>query len=1026
MSICNSSGQPAQELEELYSRQRSCFFPLISLVPADICWSTSWSGKGTNSSTSSSARSPHSRFHPHTRLLHNTATMARHSSAIPIVRPGSGKASAPPVIPALPKTPKPADVANRNSPFPSSEPNRDGRVSVQPRAFQPAYQHLPNSFDRQTAEAAEKSLDTRHKHAELTSPQHPPGAKSLDEDEDEDEASAFNVYARPFVPTWLSVVNTLPGRTAVTQPIKHINYDAFIADSLGPVAGFLPTPPNPSPPLPPGSITSLDPRVYEAFFQHHLGQEIEAAAQEIDAYALYGHQVLLWPVTPSSPPDQTICTLQVPGLRENSPYVEEDDVVQLRQLRYGPDGKLLGMEDWLSQMRFAEDGTWLESCQKDALGWMGVIYSARVWAVVRATETLHLRVFGLVSPRSERTEKFNVQFQLSMDRHLPMRYALSEAQCVLLGGGWLNSMLFPTFQDCDIQEQLHPGVFRQGFFDIDLNWEQKKAVESIWSRSHGTLPYLISGPPGTGKTKTIIETTLQIVQNSEGNHHIVLCAPSDPAADTLCQRLIGHLRPGQMLRLNRPCRTFAEVPGALLPFCFIRNDQFSLPPCQMLVRYKVIVATCRDSSILVRARMTNRDLWAVQKGMQDKFATINPFQPAPEPGIHWSALLIDEAAQAMESEALVPLTVVAPPADLLPSLHAPLVVMAGDEHQLGPRTSLPSSPLRQSLFARLFKRPVYADHPLARGKRGEAPPPVTQSILPVPRPAFANLIRNYRSHPAILAVPSNLFYWDILEPEAKEISRLSTWEYWNGRRWPVLFHDNPSLDELELPSLMEGTGGWYNRGEADIACAYAQSLVRSGLVEQKEVCIMSPFKAQVRHIRKCIRKPGYGGLWDVNIGPTEAFQGLESGVVILCVTRARKKFVEQDQKIDWGIIGTPNKMNVALTRAKYGLIVVGKRELLVEDPNWKAFVSFCDRNGLVASPEPTDGRSGRGDAVDEGQEQTTRLEKWLIDKQRIMETPTGRLFGSIHGVESGQEMWTGGMVEAPDPNDYGHDNYEET
>lgn len=368
--------------------------------------------------------------------------------------------------------------------------------------------------------------------------------------------------------------------------------------------------------------------------------------------------------------------------------------------------------------------------------------------------------------------------------------------------------------------------------------------------------------------------------------------------------------------------------------------------------------------------------------------------------LHWSALLIDEAAQATEPEALIPLTVVAPPLNA-PENLSPLFVMAGDEHQLGPRTSLPSSPLKMSLFTRLFKRAIYADHPLARGK------PLTKSLLPIPCPAFANLKRNYRSHPAILAVPSSLFYADDLEPEASDTNRLADWDGWRGRRWPVLFHDNASQDELELPGLMEGTGGWFNAGEAEIACQYAASLVTSGLVEQSEVCIMSPFKAQVQRLRKRMRDRR---MWDVNIGPLEAFQGLERGVVILCVTRSRAKFLEQDQRMGWGIIDHLNMMNVALTRAKFGLIVIGRRELLVEDPNWKAFVRYCERNGLTMG----EGEVGDGDIRDDNSHQRTRLEKILIEKERnskLEDVDEG--WGQRYDLDTDQEMWTMGMVEPP-------------
>lgn len=348
---------------------------------------------------------------------------------------------------------------------------------------------------------------------------------------------------------------------------------------------------------------------------------------------------------------------------------------------------------------------------------------------------------------------------------------------------------------------------------------------------------------------------------------------------------------------------------------------------------------------------------------------------------------------------MIPLTVVAPHISS-PETLSPLFVMAGDEHQLGPHTLIPASPLKVSLFARLFKRGVYAEHPLARGK------PLTQSLLPIPCPAFANLKRNYRSHPAILAVPSNLFYADDLEPEASDTNGLADWDGWRGRGWPVLFHDNASQDELELPGLMEGTGGWFNAGEAEIACQYAASLVTSGLIEQSEVCIMSPFKAQVQKLRKRMRDHD---LWEVNIGPLEAFQGLERGVVILCVTRSKARFLEEDQRLGWGVIGSPNKMNVALTRAKSGLIVIGRRELLVEDPNWKAFVDYCERNGLTSEGEP----NGK-DTRESNSHERTRLEKILIEQERNSHLQfEDEGWGLRCDLDTDLEMWTHGMIETP-------------
>lgn len=180
---------------------------------------------------------------------------------------------------------------------------------------------------------------------------------------------------------------------------------------------------------------------------------------------------------------------------------------------------------------------------------------------------------------------------------------------------WLHSILFPTVQDCVIQDKLHPGTF-QRFFDEEINWEQRKAVQSIWSQDYGNLPFLISGPPGTGKTKTVIETALQLIRNTTDHRHILLCAPSDSAVDTLAQRLREHLTSSEMLRLNRPCRTFAEVPGTLLPYCCIADDKFALPALPTMMQYKIVVTTCRDASLLSRARLTNADLHMLEHNLQ--------------------------------------------------------------------------------------------------------------------------------------------------------------------------------------------------------------------------------------------------------------------------------------------------------------------------------------------------------------------------------------------------------------------------
>ncbi|KAK0622560.1 P-loop containing nucleoside triphosphate hydrolase protein [Immersiella caudata] len=763
----------------------------------------------------------------------------------------------------------------------------------------------------------------------------------------------FDIYATPFVPEKIKNINSLPGQEFTTPLAKSIDLHAYGLENLG------------SRLLPPIALASasysyeaclkdpptLSPLNYESFFRFHLDSEIQQQQRENASYALYVHQVTV----EFKRDGNAKITVRVPGLRENSPYVEEDDTVQLRQLRFDHLGRLMERTAPLSsypmnvyyQQYFS--GPWTE-----------IIYNARVKAVVRSLEQLVLNVAGLTPESSEYDNlKFNIQFPLPLNRYSTMQSALSQVQASLLRARqitneagimgkastnpaslsnpfWVQSMLFPTEADCKVQANVQSGTYKHELYDRVLNLEQRIAVENACGQTYGVLPYLISGPPGTGKTKTIIEIALQLVNNVASVSHILLCAPSEQAADTLANRLRSYMKPAEMLRLNRPTRTFSEVPDTILQYCYTTETRFDLPPFEQLMSYKIVVTSCRDAHMLLQARMTNTDLYTVESGLRTRIHPSDP--PQTSARLHWDALLVDEAAQATEPETLLPLLVVAPPPDAPQLTFAPLLIMAGDEHQLTPRTSLPSTPLQRSLFARLFSRPVYANHPLARhfrshaGLPSTAPLTISPSMVPVLRPPFTNLIRNYRSHPAVLTMPSRLFYASTLVAEAPITStfRLFNWLGWPRKPtspsdyYPLIFHDNLSPDDLESDG-----GGWFNPGEAEIACSYAKSLVSSGLVSEAEIAIMSPFKAQVRRIRGLIRSEKYR-LWGVNVGPTEAYQGLEYGVVILCVTRSRGRFVGRDRELGWGIVGEEmgNRLNVALTRAKMGLIMVGKRELV--------------------------------------------------------------------------------------------------
>ena len=99
-------------------------------------------------------------------------------------------------------------------------------------------------------------------------------------------------------------------------------------------------------------------------------------------------------------------------------------------------------------------------------------------------------------------------------------------------------------------------------------------------------------------------------------------------------------------------------------------------------------------------------------------------------------------------------------------------------------------------------------------------------------------------------------------------------------------------------------------------------------------------------------------------------------------------------------------MNVALTRAKFGLIVIGRRQILREDANWKVFLEFCDRNGLVSG---LDDKRGRKDQDESRETEIPRLEKVMLEMEREDNGEGETVRGGMFGYTGMDEMWENGL-----------------
>ncbi|KAG7087423.1 hypothetical protein E1B28_013391 [Marasmius oreades] len=641
----------------------------------------------------------------------------------------------------------------------------------------------------------------------------------------------------------------------------------------------------------------------------------------------------------------------VPGVRENYPRLEIGDIVHLKEI----------ISDWGQGTGMAFEGR-------------VILLRKREGYVYFHCPPLKVYIMNNISPNQQSVSNeiktvpqcFNASFLANAGPAMAMEIAIRTIgdASKLTKRSLAHQWMFPDANDLELYPPVPskpPHVTHESWVDKGLNAEQRMAASTV-SLYQSPIPFLIRGPPGTGKTRTIVETVHQILR-FQPNAHILLCAPSNPATDTLTQRLATVLNPREMLRLNDPNRTFAEIPDAIRPFCYIPNDdgKFALPPWKTLMRYKVVVTSCLDAAMLVSARCTNVVLAALEDEVMDGLHPEDRRPVSP----HWTHLMIDEAAQGSEPELLVPISVVytrpkqdgkehadttrTPPPEYHPLVTMPQLVLCGDSNQLGP--IIVSDVARQneldvSLLERLLERPVYAEHPEARS---QAVHPITlewqNGGLPAFKP-FVNLTKNYRSHPAILMPPSAMFYNDSLEPCAA--NGLIAWAQLPNPSFPLVFIGTNTKED----SIHEKTT-WYNAGEieriADVVFSLMEEANKSSPpLQLQDIGVMAPWREQVWRLREDFRKRGFGR---VDVGSVEDFQGREKRVVVISCVRSTSKYLAEDTAKGIGLVFERKRMNVAITRARELLVVVGNGALLSVDPYWKGFLQFAIRNRLYVGPD---------------------------------------------------------------------------
>ncbi|XP_070309649.1 RNA helicase Mov10l1 isoform X2 [Odocoileus virginianus] len=438
-----------------------------------------------------------------------------------------------------------------------------------------------------------------------------------------------------------------------------------------------------------------------------------------------------------------------------------------------------------------------------------------------------------------------------------------------------------------------PKAREKEFFNPMLNENQKLAVRRILSGDCRPIPYVLFGPPGTGKTVTIIEAILQVF-HALPDSRILVCAPSNSAADLVCLRLHESrvLRPGTMVRVNATCRFEETITEALRPYCRDGEDVWKAS------RFRVVITTCSSAGLF--------------------------YQIGLRVG-HFTHVFVDEAGQASEPECLIPLGLV--------SDVSGQIVLAGDPMQLGPviksRLAMAYG-LNVSMLERLMSRPVYLRDEDAFGACGAYNPLLV-----------TKLVKNYRSHSALLALPSRLFYHRELEvcADPAVVTSLLGWEKLPRKGFPLVFHGVRGNEAREGRSP-----SWFNPAEAVQVMRYCCLLARSvsSQVSAGDIGVITPYRKQVEKIKILLRNVD---LMDIKVGSVEEFQGQEYLVIIISTVRSNEDRFEDDRYF-LGFLSNSKRFNVAITRPKALLIVVGNPHVLVRDPCFGALLEYCIAHGV--------------------------------------------------------------------------------
>ena len=453
-----------------------------------------------------------------------------------------------------------------------------------------------------------------------------------------------------------------------------------------------------------------------------------------------------------------------------------------------------------------------------------------------------------------------------------------------------------------------------------LNPTQEKAVnEVLWAKDVA----IVHGPPGTGKTTTLVEAINETLMRES---QVLVCAQSNMAVDWISEKLVD--RGVNVLRIGNPTR----VNDKMLGFTYGRRFE-AHPDYPQLWAIRKAIRELRKNRKKgsesyhqklerLKSRATELEIRINSELLGEArviACTLVGSAHRLLEGMKFGTLFIDEAAQALEAACWIPMR------------RASRVILAGDHCQLPP-TVKSIAALRAGLGKTLMER-------IAENK------PEVVTLLKI----------QYRMNEEIMRFSSDWFYHGEVEsaPQIKYRSILEddspiTWIDTSNEENQVTIEGDDVVsgekrDDMNFHEQFVGESfGRINKAEADLTLlTLAEYLTQVGkrrvLEESIDVGIISPYRAQVQYLKRLLKKYEFFKPYRrlISVNTVDGFQGQERDVILISLVRS-------NDEGQIGFLKDLRRMNVAMTRARMKLIILGDKSTMTKHPFYQKLWEYVE------------------------------------------------------------------------------------